>query len=71
MSRPAPKPGRYKHFRGTIYTVVGVAEHTEGDYKLVVYHLEGQPEQMYARPLGMFCEDVIKDGVHVPRFERL
>jgi hypothetical protein len=71
MSRPAPKPGRYKHFKGTIYTVVGIAEHTEGDYKLVVYHTEEQPERMYARSLEMFCDEVIVAGGHVPRFVRL
>jgi hypothetical protein len=71
MSRPAPKPGRYKHFKGTIYIVVGVAEHTEGDYKLVVYYPENQPDKLYARPLEMFCERVVVGGEEVPRFVRL
>jgi hypothetical protein len=65
------EPGRYKHFKGDIYIVIGVAIHTEGDYKMVVYHPEGNPEKLFVRPLGMFKEKVLVKGVETPRFEKI
>jgi predicted alpha/beta hydrolase family esterase len=61
--------GVYRHYKGGLYLVEGVARHSEdlGDY--VVYRpLYGDSEQLWVRPMGMFLEKY--DGVH-ERFEYL
>lgn len=47
---------RYKHFKGRIYTVDGIARHTEiKGMVLVIYHITGKYEQgLFARPIEMF-----------------
>lgn len=65
------KLGKYKHYKGGIVTVVGVAKHSE-DYnqELVIYtHPYEDHEQMWARPANMFLENVERDGYKGPRFE--
>lgn len=65
------KLGKYKHYKGGIVTVLGVAKHSE-DYnqELVIYtHPHESKEQMWARPIDMFLEDIEKDGYKGPRFE--
>ena len=65
------KLGKYKHYKGGIVTVLGVAKNSE-DYnqELVIYtHPHEGKEQMWARPIDMFLEDIEKDGYKGPRFE--
>ncbi|MBU3021964.1 DUF1653 domain-containing protein [Aestuariibacter sp. A3R04] len=62
------KPGRYQHYKGNYYTVLGVATHSEDESKLVVYRPEYGEKALWVRPLDMFCETVIIDGTTVPRF---
>lgn len=65
------KLGKYKHFKGGIVTVIGVAKNSE-DYnqEFVVYtHPYEGHEQMWVRPIEMFLETVDKDGYKGPRFE--
>ena len=50
------KPGRYRHFRGKTYTVLGVAADTEGSEEVVVYmNDEGK---LFTRSVGGFTEKV-------------
>ena len=63
-------PGRYRHFKGAIYVVVGTATHSESDEPFVVYHPEGD-ERLWVRPLGMWAEHVERDGYSGPRFTAL
>ncbi len=44
---------RFRHFKGTIYTVVTVAKHTETGEELIVY--EDEQGNTWARPFDMFC----------------
>lgn len=60
------KPGKYKHFKGNIYEVIGVAKHSETEEEFVVYSGNGQ---LWIRPKKMFLEDVVKDGKKIPRFD--
>jgi hypothetical protein len=65
------KLGKYKHFKGGVVTVLGVAKNSE-DYtqELVIYtHPYEGHEQMWARPVEMFLEDIDKDDYKGPRFE--
>lgn len=71
------KTGLYKHFKGNLYEVLGVAMHSETREKLVVYRaLYDCPEiadeygmhPMFVRPFDMFNETVEHNGQTVPRF---
>ena len=47
---------RFRHFKGTVYTVLAVARHTETDENLVIY--SDAQGNTWARPEGMFCSPV-------------
>jgi len=68
------KLGKYKHYKGTIVEVIGVALHSETLEKMVVYKhpdpLKGKDvDTLWVRPLTMFKETVIVEGKPVPRFK--
>lgn len=68
------KLGRYKHFKGNLYEVIGIARHSETLEELVVYKaLYESPEfgkdSLWVRPLNMFEETVEVNGERKPRFE--
>ena len=62
------RPGRYRHFKGHEYQVLGVARHSETEEELVVYRALYGDYGMWVRPAAMWCEDVTRDGVTQPRF---
>jgi len=62
------RPGRYRHYKGNEYTVVGVARHSETLDELVVYRQEYGERGLWVRPAAMFAETVMVDGKPVPRF---
>ena len=51
----------YRHFKGTLYRVMAVAEHTESGQSLVVYHAESAPGKVWVRPLTMFMSAVNRE----------
>jgi len=61
--------GRYQHFKGKEYTVLGVARHSETEEELVVYRPEYGDRSLWVRPVAMFLESVQCDGKTVPRFQ--
>jgi hypothetical protein len=65
---PNSPPGRYRHYKGNEYTVLGVARHSETLEELVVYRQEYGDRSLWVRPAAMFAETVMVDGVAVPRF---
>ena len=61
------KLGKYRHYKGRLYKVIGVPRHSETLEELVVY--EHDDGEMWVRPWSMFMEEVEVDGKRVPRFE--
>lgn len=63
------KPGRYRHYKGNEYIILGVARHSETEEELVVYRQDYGEKGLWVRPLAMFLETVEVDGQRVPRFK--
>jgi len=61
--------GRYRHYKGNEYEVIGIAKHSEDETELVVYRPLYGARGLWVRPLEMFIETVQVDGVTKPRFE--
>lgn len=61
-------PGRYRHFKGNEYEVLGVARHSETLEDMVVYRALYGDGGLWVRPAAMWSETVEKDGYRVPRF---
>ena len=62
------KKGRYRHFKGNEYEVIGTARHSETLEEMVVYKALYGDGGIWVRPLSMWPETVIKDGVEYKRF---
>ena len=62
------KPGRYGHFKGKEYEVLGVARHSETEEKLVVYRALYGDFGLWVRPVSMWNETVERDGKTFRRF---
>lgn len=67
------EPGIYKHYKGNLYEVIGVARHSETLGKMVVYKATYQKEgeNLWVRPLNMFLENVLVDGKEIKRFQKI
>lgn len=50
--------GIYRHYKGNLYKVVSVVKHSETLQLLVIYQAQYGEQQMWARPLDMFCDEV-------------
>ncbi len=66
---PPTRLGRYRHYKGGEYEVVGVARHSETLEPLVVYRPLYNESGWWVRPHAMFFERVVVDGISRPRFE--
>lgn len=62
------KPGRYRHFKGNEYEVIGTARHSETLEELVVYRALYGDGGLWVRPAAMWTETVEQDGYRGPRF---
>jgi len=65
------QPGRYRHYKGHEYEVLGVARHSETEEKYVVYRALYGDGGLWVRPREMFLETVLIDGRPCPRFRFL
>ncbi len=65
------KLGKYKHYKGDEYEVIGLAHHSETLEDLVVYRALYGDYDLWVRPLAMFLENVEINGVIMPRFKYL
>ena len=63
------RTGRWRHFKGNEYQVIGMAKHSETLEEMVVYQaLYGDKTQLWVRPASMWEEIVERDGISQPRF---
>lgn len=62
------KPGKYRHFKGKEYRVLGIASHSETLEPMVVYQALYGDNGLWVRPAAMWNETVNKDGYQGPRF---
>jgi hypothetical protein len=68
---PATPAGRYRHYKGGEYEVLGAARHSETLEPLVVYRPLYNDSGWWVRPHAMFFGEVESDGRRVARFQRL
>lgn len=66
-----PRAGRYRHYKGNDYRVLGLARHSETLEPLVVYQALYGERGLWVRPAAMFTESVTINGVSTPRFARI
>jgi len=64
-------PGRYRHYKGNEYEVIGIAKHSETLEPMVVYRPLYGEGGLWVRPAVMFRENVTIDGKTQPRFARI
>ena len=62
------KPGKYRHFKGGEYELIGIAKHSETLEPMVVYRALYGEGGLWVRPAAMWNEWVDKDSYHGPRF---
>ena len=62
------KPGRYRHFKGKEYELIGIALPSETMEEMVVYRALYGESGLWVRPAAMWNEIVDKPNYHGPRF---
>ena len=62
------KTGKYRHFKGNEYELIGIARHSETLEPMVVYRALYGEQGLWVRPASMWTEIVERDGYHGPRF---
>ena len=63
------KPGKYRHFKGNAYELIGIAKHSETLEPMVVYRPLYGEGGLWVRPAAMWSEQVERDGYCGPRFQ--
>lgn len=71
MNSPQDIIGKYRHYKGGEYEVLGVGKHTESEEEVVIYRALYEPYQIWVRPYAMFFEMVKTGGNEIPRFIRI
>ena len=64
-------PGKYRHFKGKEYEVLGIARHSEDESVMVVYRALYGEGGIWVRPADMWLEKVTRDGAVYQRFSRI
>ena len=65
------KLGKYRHFKGMEYEVIGLARHSESDEKMVVYRALYGEGELWVRPASMWNETVERNGEVFRRFTHI
>ena len=62
------KLGKYRHFKGNEYEIIGIAKHSEDLSPMVVYRALYGEGGLWVRPVEMWNETIERDGKTFPRF---
>lgn len=65
------KLGKYRHFKGQEYEVLGIVRHSETLEEHILYRALYGNFDLWIRPKNMFFEKVLQNGIEKPRFEYL
>jgi len=68
---PEVPTGRYRHYKGNEYELIGAVRHSETLQPLALYRPLYGEGALWVRPYAMFFETVVIDGVVQPRFARI
>jgi hypothetical protein len=68
---PSIPLGRYRHYKGGEYEVIGVVRHSETLEPLVLYRPLYNDSGLWVRPHAMFVEPLLVDGKWSPRFSHV
>ena len=68
---PEAPPGRYRHYKGGEYEVIGVARHSETLEPLVLYKPLYNASGLWVRPYAMFFGSVEVEGRVQARFAKV
>jgi len=76
MTDPLPTlletpPGRYRHYKGGLYEVIGTARHSETLEPMTLYRALYGERGLWVRPAAMFGEEILVEGIRQPRFVRI
>ena len=63
--------GKYVHYKGNEYEIIGVAKHSETLEPMIVYKALYGDGELWVRPYAMFFETVDVNGAEVPRFKKI
>ena len=63
--------GRYRHFKGNEYEVIGIARHSETEEPMVVYKALYGEGGLWTRPASMWNEQITRDGQTFTRFTKI
>lgn len=63
------KLGKYRHFKGNEYEVIGIANHSETLEKMVVYRALYGEKEIWVRPAEMWNEEITRNGKTFKRFQ--
>jgi hypothetical protein len=64
-------PGRYRHYKGMEYEVVGTVRHSESLEPMTLYRALYGEYGLWVRPAAMFNENVVIEGIEQPRFRKI
>ena len=64
-------PGRYRHYKGREYEVLGIARHSETEEEFIVYRALYGDHGLWIRPADMFLGTVEVEGLSCSRFQYL
>ena len=67
----ATPPGRYRHYKGGLYEVIGTARHSKTLEPMTLYRALYGERGLWVRPAAMFEDAIEVDGVRQPRFFRI
>lgn len=68
---PETPPGRYRHYKGCLYEVIGTARHSETLEPMTLYRALYGEQGLWVRPAAMFSETITFENVRQPRFTRI